>query len=90
MSYGVNLAPEAREDLAKLPSQIRSQVEQALARLADAPTALSRPSHFPYVPAQAYELEYQLDETEYFITILFRYSQDERDLIILAIPCLTD
>jgi len=90
MSYGVALAPEALEDLAKLPLGIRARVEQALVRLAESPTALSRPSHFPYVPAQAYELHYQLESTEYFVTILFRYAQDEQTLIVLAIPCLTD
>jgi mRNA-degrading endonuclease RelE of RelBE toxin-antitoxin system len=90
MSYGVALAPEALEDLARLPPEIRSRVEQALARLAGSPTALSRPSHFPYLPAQAYELQYQLESTEYFVTILFRYAQDEQNLVILAIPCLID
>jgi mRNA-degrading endonuclease RelE of RelBE toxin-antitoxin system len=90
MSYGVALAPEALEDLQKLPPAIRTRVEQALSLLAENPTALSRPSHFPHVPCQAYELHYQEQSTEYFITILFRYAQDEQSLNILAIPCLTD
>jgi hypothetical protein len=90
MGYGIILAPEAVEDLAKLPPDIRARVERDLRRLAEDPTALSRPSHFPWVPCQAYEVEYQGDATEYFITILFRYAADEQNLFILAIPCLID
>ena len=90
MSYGVILAPDALEDLAKLPPDIRARVEQDIRRLAQSPTALSRPSHFPYLPCQAYEVEYQGDAVEYFITILFRYAVDEQNLLILAVPCLID
>jgi mRNA-degrading endonuclease RelE of RelBE toxin-antitoxin system len=63
MSYRVALAPEALGDLQKLPAAIEIRVEQALSVLAENPSALSRPSHFPYAQCQGYELHFHEQST---------------------------
>jgi mRNA-degrading endonuclease RelE of RelBE toxin-antitoxin system len=85
MSYAVVLAPDALEDLAHLPPPIQNLVEVELRRLAENPTGLSRPSHFPYLPGQIYRIELRIDQLHYYIRILFRYSQDETALEIFGI-----
>lgn len=88
MSYAVVLAPEALDDLANLPLPVQNLIENELRRLGADPVSLSRPAHFPYVQAQCYKLETTHDDVRHFITILFRYSQDELSIEVFAIAVM--
>jgi hypothetical protein len=83
MSYGVEFTAQADDDLAKLPPLVASNVLDQLERLAEDPVGLARPSRFPFLPGR---MMFQFNaevEGSWWITALFRYSEDERRIIIL-------
>jgi hypothetical protein len=86
MSYDVALDTDAMEDLNKLPVPLRQLVETEITRLARDPTGLSRPSTFPYPQCQCMRITTDFDGQSWRIVLLFRYSQDETTIHILAIP----
>jgi mRNA-degrading endonuclease RelE of RelBE toxin-antitoxin system len=85
VNYAVVIAPEALNDLDQLPSRVRQEVEYGIRRLATDPVRLSKPSTFPYVPAQCYRIKGSHGRSAFFITVLFRYSRDETAIEIFAI-----
>ncbi len=54
MSYGVEVGPEAVEDLARFPISVQRAVLIALRQLAIAPTRLARPARPPYPTGMLY------------------------------------
>jgi hypothetical protein len=86
MSYGINLSPEAQEDLSRLPLAVRRFALNQLLNLSESPTALSRKSHFPYFEkCQLMTFDFDHDGQRHFCNILFQYGQDELTLYIIAI-----
>jgi hypothetical protein len=87
MSFAVGWEAEAEEDLQRLPPVLASAVLDELDRIAVSPTRLSKPSHFPYRPAQAYEFSREFQGRTYYLTLLFHYGQDEQTIVLDAIGC---
>ena len=86
MSYGIALSTEAQEDLAQLPVPVRRFALQQLQALAEAPTALSRRSHFPYrEKCQIFQFDVDHELQRWELRALFQYGQDEQTLHVLAI-----
>jgi hypothetical protein len=87
MSYQLIYSPDARADVSRIPQQMLGGVEEHLLALAERPTLLSRPSHFPYPTAcQIYEFDLWDDvgERNHF-AVMFRYGRDEVSLQVLRI-----
>ncbi len=78
MRFAVEWEDEAEQDLAALPPLLASHVLDEIDRLADDPVRLSRPSHFPYRPAQAFQFSGELEGRTYYLTVLFHYREDEQ------------
>ena len=87
MPFRCILSPTAEEDFVKLPKAIRDYIAEHLRLLAESPTTVSIPSHFPYPPScQLYHLPpFHLNEKRYDLIILFKYGQDEESLQIAGI-----
>jgi hypothetical protein len=84
MTYGVEFAPPADEAISSLPPLVASGVLDGIDRLAEDPVRLSRPSHFPYRPGrQMYQFWVEAEGTRWWITVFFRYAQDEERIVIL-------
>jgi hypothetical protein len=88
MGFGVDWEAEAEEDLAHLPPVLASFVLDEVDHLAGNPVALSKPSHFPYRPAQAYPFSCEFEGRTYYLTVLFHYRQDEQAIVLDAIGCM--
>ena len=86
MSYKVVITEEAAKDLAALPVSLRNALKRELSRLADDPVRSSRRSVSPpYPPGQMYQFECVVRDRRHLLTVLFRYSSDERTLVIFGI-----
>jgi len=88
MGFVVEWEDEAEQDLAALPPLMASHVLDQVDRLADDPVRLSRPSHFPYRPAQAFSFSYRSEGRTHYLTVLFHYRADEEGIVLQAIACL--
>jgi len=90
MAYRLRLDREAVAALRALPPAIQLHVALELQRLAQNPGELSRPASFPHpLDGQLFDIEFQTNDTEYFITAMFRYLQDERDIEVAWIVYVT-
>ena len=86
MSYSVDCAPPADETLAQLPPLVARGVLDGTDWLAQDPLGLGKPSHFPYRPGrQMYQFWIEAEGTRWWITVFFRYGQDEERIVILDI-----
>lgn len=86
MSYSVEFAPPADEVLAQLPPLVASGVLDGIDRLARDPLGLGKPSHFPCRPGrQMYQFWIEAEGTRWWITVFFRYGQDEERIVILDV-----
>jgi hypothetical protein len=87
MSYAIKLEPEAQSALSQMPRPIAFFVAKQLELLAQHPTALSRPSHFPYLPnRQIYSFDADFEPGKrHFFNVMFRYGADEQSIWILQI-----
>jgi hypothetical protein len=86
MSYKLRLSPEAEIDLRRLPPPVALFTARQLINLADDPTILSKPSHFPYPQGhQLMSCDYDHESRRWFINVLFRYASDEATLEIVGI-----
>lgn len=84
MSYSVEFTPPADEALAALPPLVASGVLDGIDRLVDDPVRLGKPSHFPYRPGrQMYQFWVEAEATRWWMTVFFRYAQDEERIVIL-------
>jgi hypothetical protein len=87
MSYRAILTGNAKNDLRAMPERVAQYVLLQLAELEKSPTALSRPSHFPFrLQCQLFKFDYDYDGKRYFINVLFQYGADEESLYILDAP----
>ena len=89
MAHKIRLADDAESDLARMPTWLQSSVEAYLLRtLAESPTSVSRPSVTPPYPPGGMISETQcgpIDGETYYVTVFFRYNQDETSLIVSMI-----
>ena len=83
MSYAVDLAPELIEALRALPVDAAEYVLDAIDRLAESPTTLSRSGGTPFYLFQVYEFTNPHYAGRRSV-VAFQYSQDEQTLHILA------
>jgi hypothetical protein len=85
MSYGVELTRAADDAFNQLPPMVASTVLDRLDDLARDPIGLGRPSHFPYLPGRQLFQFWAESEGRWWVTILFRFSQDEQRVVILDV-----
>jgi hypothetical protein len=88
MAYAVEWEAEAEQDLSRLPPLLASHVLDQVDLLVQDPVRLSRPSRFPYRPAQAYSFAHQYEGVTYYVTVLFSYRSDERTIVLDRIGCM--
>jgi hypothetical protein len=85
MSYGVEFTPAADDAFAQLAPLVASAVLDRLDDLARDPANLGRPSHFPYLPGRQFYQFWVETEGRWWLTVLFRFSTDERRIIVLDV-----
>lgn len=85
MSYGVEFTSKADEAFGELAPMVASAVLDHLDDLARDPLNLGRPSHFPYLPGRQLFQFWVETEGRWWVTVLFRFSADERRIIILDV-----
>lgn len=86
MSYKISLMPRAIDDLQVLPRPVRRFVVGQVAALAAAPTALSRPSTFPYSErCQCCPVAYDYLADRWSMVVLFQYGVGEDVLHVLSV-----
>jgi len=88
MSFAVEWEDEAEQDLAALPPLLASQVLDRLDEMTKDPVRRSRPTHFPYRPAQCFEFPVHFEGVTYHFSVLFHYRPDEQGIILEAIGCM--
>jgi hypothetical protein len=88
MSYGIELARTADDALAALPGMVAHSVLSELEVLSTNPVGLGKRSHFPFLPGrQMYQFWVETDG-RWWITLFFRFSVDEKNIIILDIAAM--
>jgi hypothetical protein len=85
MSYEVVISDDAFEVLAKLPIPVANALEQQINRVAQDPIRLSRPSCFPWPAGQSFDFEFDFESKRYYLTPIFKFGQDERQIHIIGI-----
>ena len=85
MSYGVEFTLKADEVFGELAPMVASAVLDRLDELAHDPLNRGRPSHFPYLPGRQVYQFWVETEGRWWVTVLFRFSTDERRIMILDV-----
>lgn len=81
MPYDVELAGKADGIFDSLPVDLAICVNEALYRLADAPLAVGRPSHFPYLPGTCiYDFWCDEGTTRFYVVAFFTMEPSRRVL----------
>jgi hypothetical protein len=83
MSYSVETAPRADEDLGRLPAPLGNAVIRRFIEFAKNPGvggSVSAPSL--YTPGQLLEMQFNYDQMTCRVGVVFRYAQDEQTLVI--------
>jgi mRNA-degrading endonuclease RelE of RelBE toxin-antitoxin system len=86
MSYNVELTPEAEDDIRRISDEdpaLGGFVIGEIYTLAGDPVRLSRRAGFPHRPGQKYE--FRSGDALHGFVVLFRYSQDETAIVVLAV-----
>ena len=87
MRYRAVLATKAQADIRRMPPRLAAFTLAQLRNLCEAPTALSRPSHFPYrQQCQIFTFDLREGSVLYVVNVLFQYSADEQSLHIADAP----
>ena len=89
MRYDLDLSDTALDDLRRLPTPIRRYTVTQLEGLGEHPTLLSESARFPNeMEGQVCVFDYDFEQENWMMRILFNYSEDERRLIIVRIRYL--
>jgi hypothetical protein len=80
MSYLLALTPTAEAKLDGLPPPLAHFVREQFEVLLQNPVALSRPAPILYSRGQLYEIHDDRDGASVWVSIIFRYGQDEATL----------
>lgn len=85
--YQLILTQSALESLERVPHSLADEVERALDRLAGSPTSVSVRAAFPHrQDRQLYHFSARdFSEKWWYFTVHFRFSQDERQLVVLRL-----
>ncbi len=88
MGYGIEFARTADEALGALPGMVAYTILQEIETLSADPVGLGKRSHFPFLPGrQMYQFGVETGG-EWWITVFFRFSVDEKRIIILDIAAM--
>ena len=88
MGYGIEFARMADEALGVLPGMVAHAILQEIETLSTDPVGLGKRSHFPFLPGrQMYQFEVETDG-QWWVTVFFRFSIDEKRIIILDIAAM--
>jgi hypothetical protein len=69
-----------------MPIPVRREILRQLAILAEYPTLLSEPSHFPYrEKCQIFPYDLDHDDMRWELRTLFQYGQDEQTIHVLMV-----
>jgi len=88
MNYGVRWKPEADEDFDRIASRhpiAASFILDQVDKLAEDPVRMGRRPSFPHQLLPKLQFWAPADNVLLHVTVLFRYSQDERWIEIVAI-----
>ena len=88
MSFYLLYTDKAVGQLALLPVGLIDPVEANLARLADSPVGVSVPIASPPFPPRGQLFHFEATDAaadSWFVTVIFRYSQDETALHVLSV-----
>ena len=76
------ITPAAASQLNALPGELAEFTRGQLARLSENPTALSKPASILQPRGQLFEVKYDRGGVEVWISVIFRFGQDEQTLFI--------
>lgn len=83
MPYSAGYGRDALKRFEALSPILASRVYEAIERLCEAPTSLSRPSSFPHpLHFQLFETRVEHDGDIHLLKVFFHYDQDEQALLI--------
>ena len=82
MSYALVITPAAADQLRALPAELAEFIRLQLARLSENPTASSKPASILQPRGQLFELKYDRGGVVVWISIIFRFGQDEQSLFV--------
>lgn len=82
MSYSIVIVPAAAGQLAALPAELAEFTRLQLGRLSANPTALSKSTSILQPPGQLFEVKYERGGVVVWISIIFRFGQDEQNLFV--------
>jgi hypothetical protein len=85
MSYAVDFTHKAQQKFDELPPAVGAQILDRLELLARDPTNLSHAGGTAFRGSQVHRFWGTGEAERWWITIAFRYSQDERTLLITGI-----
>lgn len=80
MSYSLILTVAAEAQLRALPEPLGGFVREQIQRLRQSPSALSRPASVLHARGQLFEFHYDRGGVSVWVSVIFRYGQDEQTL----------
>ena len=80
MPYSLIITPTAETQLLALPPELAQFVRQQLQWLIQDPVARSKPAPSLYSRGQLFEVHYERGGVSVWVSIIFRYGQDEESL----------
>ena len=82
MSYTVIITPAAARQLTDLPGQLAEFIREQLLHLMENPAVLSKPATILQPRGQLFEFKYDSGGVVVWISVIFRYGQDEQTIHI--------
>lgn len=80
--YAVVVTPAAAAQLAAFPLELQQFVQEQLVRLQDNPTSLSKPATLLLPQGQLFEFKYESGDAVVWVSVIFRFGQDEQTLFV--------
>jgi len=82
VSYVLIVTPAAEAQLRGLPTELGQFIRDQLAHLGESPTALSKPAALLQPRGQLFEIHYDRGGVTVWVSVIFRFGQDEQTLHI--------
>ena len=82
MSYTFVVTPAAAGQLGAFPAELAESIRRQLARLAENPTGLSKPTSILQPRGQLFEFKYERGGAVVWVSVIFRFGQDEQTLFV--------
>lgn len=80
MSYALIVTPTAEAQLRGLPAELGQFVRDQLTHLGESPTTLSKPATLLQARGQLFEIQYDSGGVTIWVSVIFRFGQDEQTL----------